>query len=114
MFPSGAWKGYWKQDYYGTQEMEQFQLHFRPDGTVTGEGTDIVGAFVFRGTHDPQSGAIAMTKQYLGKHTVEYVGGPDGEGKIVGTWDIWNGIHTGPFCLYPVIRGDEPIQELVR
>lgn len=113
MFPSGIWKGYWRQDRVGTQEMEQFELHFAADGAVRGQGYDIVGAFVFRGSYGPDTGEIRMTKQYLGKHAVEYDGKSDGEGKIVGTWSIGD-IWSGPFCLVPVVRGDEPIAEVVR
>lgn len=113
MFPSGKWKGFWRQDGIGTHEMEQFELQFDADGTVRGQGYDIVGAFAFRGRYAHGTGEVHLTKQYLGKHTVDYDGTPDGEGKIIGTWrigDYWS----GPFCLYPIVNGDEPIQELVK
>ena len=54
-----------------------------------------------------------MTKQYVGRHKVDYVGRGDGEGRIIGTWSI-GGYTTGPFSLQPVVRGDEPIQEIVK
>jgi hypothetical protein len=113
MFPSGPWKGFWHQDGFGRQAMEQFELHFTPDGTVRGQGTDMVGVFTFRGRYDPAAGTVELTKQYLGQHAVEYVGASDGEGKIIGTWSI-AGYWSGPFSLQPVVRGDEPIEEIVR
>ena len=113
MYPSGPWKGFWHQDGFGRQEMEQFELHFSTDGTVRGQGSDMVGVFTFRGHYEPANGTILMTKQYLGKHTVEYAGRPDGEGKIVGEWNIRE-VWRGPFSLHPVVGGDLPIQEIVR
>lgn len=113
MFPSGAWKGFWYQDGFGRQEMDHFELHFLDDGTIRGRGTDMVGLFTFNGTYNTSTGQIRMTKQYIGKHTVAYTGQGDGEGKIVGTWSI-AGYWSGPFSLHPVVRGDEPIQEITR
>ncbi len=113
MFPSGPWKGFWHQDGYGCQEMEQFELEFAPGGTVRGQGTDVVGVFTYRGTYDPSAGSVRMTKQYLGRHSVDYEGAVDGEGKITGTWRIGE-YWSGPFSLYPVVRGDEPIHEIVK
>lgn len=113
MYPSGPWKGFWHQDGIGRHEMEQFELHFAPDGTVRGQGTDMVGVFTFQGHYEPANGTILMTKQYLGKHAVEYAGRPDGEGKIVGEWNIRDAWR-GPFSLHPVVGGDLPIEEIVR
>ncbi len=112
MYASGPWKGFWQQDILGRQPMEQFELRFVPTGEITGRGYDVVGVFVFAGRFDPTTGELRMTKQYLGKHEVEYVGRNDGEGRIVGRWSVGGG-HTGPFSMHPVVRGDEPIQEIV-
>jgi hypothetical protein len=94
--------------------MTPFSLNFA-DGVVTGEGRDMVGRFVFSGNYDPETGAVRMVKQYLGRHCVLYVGGPDGEGSVAGTWSI--GPHnTGPFLMRPAtarpVAGDEPIHEI--
>jgi hypothetical protein len=113
MFANGPWKGFWKQDSWGRQEMEQFELAFSNDGFITGKGTDVIGIFVFRGHFDTTTGDLTMTKQYLGKHQVDYRGRPDGEGRIVGSWDI-GGVWNGPFSLHPVVTGREPIQELTK
>ena len=53
-------------------------------------------------------------KQYIGKHRVLYVGQPDGEGSIQGTWSIGKA-DTGPFLLRPALAkptGEEPIAEI--
>lgn len=113
MYPSGAWEGFWQQEYYGRQSMREFTLTFA-DGRISGGGGDIVGRFTFAGTYDTASGRVRMVKQYLGKHAVFYEGHPDGEGCIAGTWTIADTL-TGSFLLRPVIRrprGDEPIQEI--
>jgi len=93
--------------------MTPFTLHFVA-GCVTGEGRDVVGRFTFGGEYDEATGEVRLVKQYIGKHQVLYVGRPDGEGSILGTWSI--GEHcTGPFLLRPMLakpRGDEPIQEI--
>jgi hypothetical protein len=92
--------------------MTPFVLHFA-DGQVTGSGTDVIGRFTFSGTYDETTGEVRMVKQYVGRHRVLYVGRPDGEGSIQGTWSIgpdW----TGPFLLRPAVAKparDEPIEE---
>lgn len=117
MYPSGVWIGFWEQQWHGRQPMKEFELQFRPDGCISGHGVDVVGRFVFDGEWDPKSGLVEMTKQYLKKHRVHYVGRPDGEGSITGTWTIDEGWFrdTGPFGLSPHLArpsGDEPIQEI--
>lgn len=119
MFPSGPWKGFWRQAMHGTQPMDQFELLFSPHGEVTGRGTDMVGVFFFRGEYNAATGEVRMTKQYVGKHAVLYAGRGDGEGRIVGTWALPGypslpGYSNGPFSMHPVVTGDEPIQEIVK
>jgi hypothetical protein len=112
MYPSGAWRGYWEQVFWGRQPMEDLVLHFE-DGVVTGEGADVVGPFTFSGLYD-ERGQVTLVKQYIGLHRVVYQGTYDGEGTIYGRWSIgeqWS----GPFALSPVRRrpaSEEPIQEL--
>lgn len=113
MYPSGRWEGHWSQEGWGRQPMRAFSLAFA-DGKVTGEGRDVVGRFIFSGTYAPATGAVRLVKQYVGKHQVLYVGKPDGEGSITGTWSI-GPLNTGPFLLRPAVpkpSGDEPIQEI--
>ncbi|MBY0513640.1 MAG: hypothetical protein K2P78_06975 [Gemmataceae bacterium] len=113
MYPSGSWEGFWQQEHYGRQAMREFRLAFR-DGRITGGGSDVVGRFTFAGEYDEATGRVRMVKQYVDRHAVAYVGSPDGEGCIAGTWSI--GEHwTGSFLMRPVLRrprGDEPVQEI--
>jgi len=117
IYPSGMWIGFWEQHAVGRHPMREFELHFRTDGTLHGSGTDLVGPFTITGTWQPTTGAIAMVKQYLRKHRVEYAGLPDGEGSILGTWRLSVGTYadSGPFGLSPHHTrptGSEPIREI--
>jgi hypothetical protein len=118
MYPSGRWDGFWVQERLGRQEMTPFTLRFAT-GQVTGEGRDVVGRFTFDGSYNEATGEVRLVKQYFtadgrSRHQVLYVGRPDGEGSIQGTWSIGPD-YTGPFLLRPrVLRptGDEPIHEI--
>lgn len=113
MYPSGAWRGFWQQEGFGRQPMEEFHLTF-DNGAIRGRGVDIVGAFTFRGEYDAK-GAVSLVKQYLGKHAVTYLGSPDGEGSILGTWTIEQSPYKGPFLMQPVREtkvSDLPIRDL--
>lgn len=118
MYPSGRWDGFWVQEHYGRQAMTPFTLLFAA-GQVTGDGRDVVGPFTFAGTYDEASGAVRLVKQYLTadgrpRHRVLYVGRPDGEGSIQGTWSM-SETYSGPFLLRPRLprpTGDEPITDL--
>jgi hypothetical protein len=113
MYASGRWDGFWVQEYYGRQPMRAFELHFSA-GRVSGAGRDMVGPFTVAGDYDPATGAVRLVKQYRDKHAVLYVGHPDGEGSIAGTWSIGEN-YRGSFLLRPVLpkpTGDEPIQEI--
>jgi hypothetical protein len=112
VYPSGRWEGFWQQVGWGRQPMREFTLNFA-NGKITGKGRDVVGRFVYAGEYDEQTGRVVMIKEYR-THQVLYVGQPDGEGCIQGTWTI-EGCDTGPFLLRPVVRkpsGEEPIQEI--
>src|SRR5947209_1060263 len=103
MYPSGAWRGFWQQEGYGRQPMQEFQLDFA-GGAVHGRGIDVIGPFTIRGQCEAD-GTIAFVKQYLAKHAVIYRGQPDGEGSILGTWNIADGVFgaslKGPFLMQP-------------
>lgn len=98
LFHSGKWRGYWEQTVLGRQAMHPLSLRFS-NGQIEGEGRDILGAFTFAGTYDPD-GVIKMLKQYIGKHAVLYAGTYDGEGTVFGQWVVAPGI-VGPFALHP-------------
>jgi hypothetical protein len=93
--------------------MTPFFLRFA-NGQVSGEGKDIIGKFTFSGEYDEQTGKVQLIKQYIGRHQVLYMGDPDGEGSIQGTW--YSAVfYKGPFLIRPALqkpRGDEPIQEI--
>jgi hypothetical protein len=109
MYPSGAWRGYWEQTTWGRQPMHNLVLRFA-DGTIRGDGVDIIGRFVFQGQYD-DSGNVALVKHYAGQHSVRYQGHYDGEGTIYGTWSILS-LWSGPFALSPErfeVPADAPI-----
>lgn len=95
-YPSGRWQGFWEQDGYGRQWMEDLELHFHLSD-VDGEGSDIVGHFTILGRYD-NAGCVAFTKRYTGKHDVLYRGQYDGEGTIYGEWKLGE-LFRGPFAL---------------
>jgi hypothetical protein len=112
MYPSGVWRGWWEQEYWGRQPMGPLVLRFR-DGEIEGEGRDVIGPFTFTGRYDDH-GAIRMVKQYLGRHQVLYRGTYDGEGTIFGEWSI-PPFSSGAFALSPVVGKppvDAPIESL--
>lgn len=113
MYPSGRWDGFWFQEGWGRQSMTAFTLRFA-GGRVSGGGRDVIGPFTFSGEYDAATGRVRLVKQYVGRHRVLYVGQPDGEGSIAGTWSMGE-YHSGPFLLRPAAsrpRGDEPIEEI--
>lgn len=113
MYPTGRWEGFWYQQHFGRQSMTEFTLRFR-HGEVSGEGRDVIGPFLFSGEYDESSGRVRIVKQYIGRHQVLYVGHPDGEGCIQGTWSI-GADWTGPFLMRPVVgrpTGEEPIHDI--
>jgi hypothetical protein len=112
MYPSGAWRGYWEQPGWGRQTMDSLYLVF-VNGTIEGEGRDVVGSFTFTGTYDTE-GHVTLTKRYRGRHSVLYRGTYDGEGTIFGQWTI-SPYWSGRFALRAVAEMDvteEPIYEI--
>jgi len=65
--------------------MEQLRIEF-DGGNIHGSGADIIGLFTFAGTIE--DGGVALVKQYLGQHSVDYLGTYDGEGTMHGMWRI--------------------------
>jgi hypothetical protein len=80
-------EGWWEQGWFGRQPMLDLTLEFRGE-EVSGNGRDMVGLFTLRGTLNA-SGEVALVKQYLGKHSVNYVGRYDGEGVLAGEWRLF-------------------------
>jgi hypothetical protein len=86
-FVSGPWTGFFLQRELpdGRYQMELILTFCR--GRITGEGRDLVGAFVVDGSYSLPEGKCRWTKRYLGKHDVYYQGFNEGKG-IWGTWEI--------------------------
>jgi hypothetical protein len=109
MYPSGRWRGFWEQTFWGRQAMRELTLRFS-GGRVEGEGVDVIGRFTFRGAYRGD-GSVVLVKQYVGRHRVLYRGSYDGEGTILGQWSIEPGWR-GPFALSPdgfAVPADAPI-----
>lgn len=75
--------------------MEDLRLQFS-DGQLSGNGTDIVGDFVFQGTLTDDR--VFLLKQYIGQHQIEYHGTSDGEGVYFGVWNC-HGIPGGNWSI---------------
>jgi hypothetical protein len=78
-------EGWWEQAGYGRQPMEQLRIEF-DGGNILGSGTDIIGLFALTGTIE--DGKVAIVKQYLAQHSVDYLGTHGGEGIMHGMWRI--------------------------
>lgn len=94
-FPSGEWEGFYLQ--YGTKHEMTCMLDFK-EGKVTGSGSDVIGAFNWRGNYDAQEGTCQLVKIYLGQHNVYYKGYVDENG-YWGNWEIYSkgeGFHIWP------------------
>lgn len=108
-FPSGKWVGFFIQkELLGKHQMELL-LTFS-QGTMTGEGRDLIGEFIIRGHYQVEDGKCRWTKRYLARHDVFYNGFNEGKG-IWGSWEIPakanNGIRLhGGFHIWPQEFGD--------
>ena len=108
-FPSGRWEGYFLQPGLPGKHGMELVLTFR-DGTLTGDGRDIVGEFLIRGTYERDSGKCWWSKRYIGRHDVAYQGYAEGRG-IWGTWEI-SSTFKGGFHIWPVGHGSGESQEV--
>jgi hypothetical protein len=104
-FPSGPWKGYFLQPGLPGRQWMELNLTFRR-GNLRGDGRDWVGAFLFRGRYEVETGKCWWTKQYIGKHSIAYQGFNEGRG-IWGTWEsLTSSAWRGGFHIWPVAMGD--------
>jgi hypothetical protein len=79
-------------------------------GVMSGEGRDLIGAFLIHGRYSVDDGKCRWTKKYIGKHDVAYNGYNEGRG-IWGIWDIppsWR----GGFYIWPKAMGDPTLVRL--
>lgn len=96
-FPSGEWNGFYLESHQPKRGWMHLYLNFQ-DGKISGEGTDYVGPWHIKGNYDINSGKCQWTKNYLGKHQVDYQG-LVGETGIQGEWTISylsNAFHIWP------------------
>jgi hypothetical protein len=108
-FPSGPWKGFFLMPAQPRRHWMELSLTFRQN-TIRGEGRDWVGAFLFRGRYEIETGQCWWTKQYLGQHSIHYRGYNEGKG-IWGTWEFPRSTsYRGGFHIWPAAMGD-PTQE---
>lgn len=73
-------------------------------GSMSGDGTDNVGAFLIKGGYDSATLECHWTKTYVGAHDVFYKGFREGKG-IWGTWEIGIFGHGG-FRIWPRDAGE--------
>jgi hypothetical protein len=85
-FPSGPWTGFFLQYWLPGRQPTNLDLVCEC-GELSGTGRDRVGRYTVDGTYDLATGRCEWTKQYIGKHSVEYRGMSDGRG-IWGVWEI--------------------------
>ena len=94
--------GWWNQVGYGKQPMENLSFDFETRG-IAGQGIDIVGPFTIQGVVK-EDGDVTIHKQYVGQHSVTYIGYFDGEGSFQGTWHI--GDSSGTWMM-KVVGGEQ-------
>ena len=84
LYKERKWAGHYVQN--GSHEaMHIDSLKFKK-GTVSGRGEDTNGKFEISGTIE-KNGAVHFTKQYIGKHAVQY-NGQRNYHEIKGTWSV--------------------------
>jgi hypothetical protein len=102
-FPSGRWTGFFVQCWMPGRHRMSINLRFE-SGELKAQGADVVGSFTFEGQYDPADGKCRWTKQYLGRHSVNYSGVNEGHG-IWGVWELpqLGGLFTdrGVFHIWP-------------
>lgn len=113
-FPTGRWKGWWRQDLQRAQM--ELDLTFAR-GRIHGDGRDCVGDFVLSGHYCPAAASCSLLKSYLGQHDVDYDGivMPNG---IRGTWIVRDRetklpVDTGSFHIWPARDGIELWRQLL-
>jgi len=102
-FPSGPWTGFFLQREVNGKCWMELDLRFSR-GLIRGQGRDRVGEFLIRGRYQLDDGKCWLSKRYVGKHDVAYLGYNEGKG-IWGNWEI-PPLHKGGFHIWPVAMGD--------
>jgi len=97
-FPSGPWVGFYTYSGHSKKYMMDLVLEFKR-GKMTGDGADGIGLFVISGHYSVSSGECSWTKQYVGRHAVDYKGYREGKG-IWGNWVVSSA--KGGFHIWPL------------
>ena len=100
-------EGWWEQSVFGRQPMSDLELRFE-GARISGTGRDIIGPFELSGVVTPD-GQVAIVKQYLGRHSVNYRGTLDGEGALWGQWYI--GFSTGRWAIRMYLPRAHSVEE---
>jgi hypothetical protein len=106
-FPSGQWFGFYTYAGHSKQFLMDLILEFK-EGAISGEGADGIGLFLISGNYSTSNGECSWTKQYIGRHSVNYRGFREAKG-IWGTWNL--SISKGGFHIWPLSEG-EPLKEI--
>jgi hypothetical protein len=102
-FPSGPWLGFFT--YSGRPDRHRMNLGLTfANGTIRGEGTDDIGAFIIHGRYDANAKESHWNKAYIGRHDVYYRGFREGKG-IWGTWELDS--LRGGFKIWPIGSGTD-------
>jgi hypothetical protein len=102
-FPSGDWEGFYTDPRGSRPRGEMSMTLDFSGGTITGSGSDPVGAYAWTGSYDTKAETCTLRKTYVGKHSVEYSGYADENG-IWGKWNIRN-LSAGGFHIWPKKHG---------
>ena len=95
--PSGQWNGFYLESHQPRRGWMSLFMEFA-NGQIRGEGTDYVGPWTATGRYDVDTKQCGWTKQYVGKHQVDYVGEISERG-IYGRWKIFT--NSGEFHIWP-------------
>jgi hypothetical protein len=102
-FPSGPWIGFFLQYWMPGRHATNVEMTCSK-GRLSGTGEDWVGPYTIEGRYDLRSGRCEWTKQYIGRHSVEYRGVNEGRG-IWGVWEmkqLWGLLKDrGGFHIWP-------------
>jgi len=93
-----SWQGNYVQ--FGQAHSMLFNLVFTDNRTITGQGTDTVGPFMWVGSYSATE--VSLTKQYQGSYAVQYQGTitKDNTGvvSLTGSWSL-GGTGSGAFTM---------------
>ena len=102
-FPSGDWEGFYNDPRGSRPRGEMAMTLDFSNGSISGDGSDPIGADTWTGTYDTKAETCQLKKTYVGAHSVWYTGYADKNG-IWGKWTIKKS-RSGEFHIWPKKRG---------